>query len=733
MSNLASSLYQELNMHHYVSLVENILPNRDVLIALCDDSRQIIWANGDTTALSQFIAEGIESRTTCSDPENFCCTEHSHNGVSVLFCNLGEMLSLPAGELIFYGIEHDSEAISSKVASMLGAIAKLINSELNYLYEVNIMAGELGDRYDELSMLRSSDLEMNESRESRHILSTYIRSCADHLDVDYASIWVASRQVIYPAGVSYTHESKEVLALLENVSSKAYALFQRGESGFGINNQDETLRQDIQLPEGKKILLVPVVNSSGTPCGVLCCMNESHKKDFSNSDKETLTSVSRKTYKHLLRTEDELTGLLNRKGFEEEIYRGGFSTGSERHLVLFNIDQFKVVNAAYGMTVGDMVLGAVADALMKADASVKFVGRLDADVFAAVIEESVSEITTKVYAICNSIEKLVISIGQKNLMVKMRSGVVELNSEELSFSDYVYAAELAIASAKEEDNNRVVVYHPGNAALLKRQHQLIQVEHIKDALAEDRFELYCQRIQPLKDGKTHYEVLIRMIDEFGNYVFPDDFIPVAERYELMTAVDRWVVKNTFKLLTKAEYVDIAADYKWGVNLSGTTLGDVDFLEYVSDCMHTYDFKPDNLYFEITETAAIKNFQNCVLFMNKIHSLGVQFALDDFGSGLSSFSYLKKLSIDFLMIDGSLVKDIVSSRLDQTMVSSISDIANVLNVKTIAEYVENDLILKKLKSFNIDYAQGYGIMKPSPIEVELKSLIENSRCNKYLSN
>ena len=158
-----------------------------------------------------------------------------------------------------------------------------------------------------------------------------------------------------------------------------------------------------------------------------------------------------------------------------------------------------------------------------------------------------------------------------------------------------------------------------------------------------------------------------------------------------------------------------------------------FLDYVSDCMCEYDFHPANLYFEITETAAIKNFQNCVSFMNKIHSLGVMFALDDFGSGLSSFSYLKKLSIDFLKIDGSLVKDIVSSRLDQTMVSAIADIAKVLNVKTIAEYVENDLILKKLKSLNIDYAQGYGIMKPRPVAVELKSQIEDVASNLYSSS
>ena len=319
------------------------------------------------------------------------------------------------------------------------------------------------------------------------------------------------------------------------------------------------------------------------------------------------------------------------------------------------------------------------------------------------------------------------------LSIKSRAGVIALNSKETAIADHMYAAELALISAKESDTNHVVIYKPGNASLLKRKKQLIQVENIKSALEEGRFVLYCQRIQPLIGDEVHYEILVRMIDESGKLVFPDDFIPVAERYNLMNLLDRWIIRHALMLLSREEYRDISANYKWGINISGVTIGDHDFHDFVSDCLHEYDFQPTNLYFEITETAAIKNFRNCMSFMNKIHSMGVQFALDDFGSGLSSFSYLKKLSIDYLKIDGSLVKDIVSSRLDQTMVSSIADIANVLNVKTIAEYVENDAIMKKLEELNIDYVQGYGVMKPREVEAELKSLVDHVQLKISSSN
>jgi EAL domain-containing protein (putative c-di-GMP-specific phosphodiesterase class I) len=370
-------------------------------------------------------------------------------------------------------------------------------------------------------------------------------------------------------------------------------------------------------------------------------------------------------------------------------------------------------------------LQAVADKIATCSQRIRHASRLEGDLFAMVIESRGKEIENLVTAICDEVDNMTIAVKGKKVSIKSGAGVIAFNSKETAFSDHIYAAEIALATAKDEAKTRVVVYKPGNTALMQRKKQLTQVENIKHALRENRFELYCQRIEPLTGSETHYEVLVRMVDEAGGLVPPNEFIPVAERYNLMGMVDRWVFKRALQLLNSDEYHEHSSQFKWGINLSGMTISDDEFHDYVSDCLHEYDFAPTNLYFEITETAAIKNFKNCVTFMNEIHSMGVQFALDDFGSGLSSFSYLKKLSIDYLKIDGGLIRDIVSSRLDQTMVRSISEIANVMGVKTIAEYVENEAILETLAGMKIDYAQGYEIMMPQPMKLELKQLCEHS--------
>ena len=725
---LFPSLYEELNMERYASLASDMLSDSSILMVLCDDSGQVVWANDVVDHARQKTINQCRGRhSTGEAADGSACVVCEHSGAKIIYSSLGELAGRSAGELVFYDARsNDESAAHGKLVAMLCTIAEMVKAELNYLYEVNAMAIELGERYDELSMLRSSDLALAEYRESRHILSCYIRSCAEHLNADYGAIWIPTRGAVYPGGTAYTHGSAEILSLLKQQSITAYKLFLDGYEGFGINDKDEQLRRDIQLPADKKILIVPVLDASGKAVGVLSCINQLFSRDFSNSDKHTLEAVARKTYKYLLDTQDEHTGLLNRKGFEESVWREMSITESELYLVMFNIDQFSIVNAAYGIATGDTVLQRVADKIKSSARGLKCAARLEADSFVILVESCARHIEGLANKICDEIDGVEITVKGKKLSITSRAGVIACNSKETSLADHLYAAEVAVASAKEESNDRVIVYKPGNTALMKRKKQLTQVENIKHALQDDRFELYCQRIEPLSGNETHYEILVRMIDENGELVAPNDFIPVAERYNLMNKVDRWIIKRVFQLLSKDEYREQAAHYKWGINLSGMTLSDKDFHDYVSACLREYDIMPTSLYFEITETAAIKNFLNCVSFMNEIHSMGVQFALDDFGSGLSSFSYLKKLSIDYLKIDGGLVKDIVNSRLDQTMVSSISEIANVMGVKTIAEYVENADILEKLRIMKIDYVQGYEIMRPQPVELELKNLCEHAK-------
>ena len=731
------SIYEELNMDRYAELAADALSHQHFYMALYDDD-QVIWSNVDTNTedentSSKYISSCQVNNIDDGESKVCHCSIKTSEAESTTCFNLGLLAGKSAGRLVFCrpGDEAGNREFSESALSALRNIAEIVKAELGYLYEVNAMATELGERYDELSMLRASDVALEEYRESRHIFSTYIRCCAEHLNVDYAAIWISARHEIYPGGVEYKHESNDILKMLEQLSVAAFEKFKDGHDGFGINDKDEELRIDLHLPADKKVLLVPVLDASGKPCGVLSCLNEFYSRDFNNSDKSTLEAVSRKTYKYILSTQDELTGLLNRQGFEESVWRDVSQTDCQQFLVLFNINQFKVINAAYGTATGDRVLSLLAEVISDPVNGLKYVARLEKDLFAALIETTNDDVGNQVNNICNDIDAKAISVNGKQISVVSRAGVIAVNSKETAFSDHLYAAEQALISAKE-DAEQVVVYKPGNTALLKRTHQLTQVEKIKNALEEDRFELHCQRIQPMSGDELHYEILVRMVDESGALVPPDDFIPVAERFDLMCMLDRWIIEHTFMLLSRDEYRDVSANCKWGINLSGMTIGEDDIHDFVSTCLKKYQIPPTNIYFEITETAAIKNFQNCATFMNNIHSIGVQFALDDFGSGLSSFSYLKKLSIDYLKIDGSLVKDIVSSRLDQTMVAAIANIANVLNVKTIAEYVENDSILKVLHDMNIDYAQGYGIMKPQPLELELQNMTACAQ-NKISSN
>lgn len=724
---LFPSLYEELDIERYAAMAKHMLPDSDVLIALCDDSGQLVWTNTDDDAHKDLIDHYRDWACEPIAGRDCECMQCSRDQISIAYCSLGELAGRSAGDLVFCEIsdEADVTTVSAHTVQVIRNIASLLKVELQYLYELNAMAQELGERYDELSMLRSSDLDLTEYNESRHILSRYIRSCGEHLEADYAAVWIPTRHAIFLGGTAYTHDSLEISSLLSELCTAAFTMFQSGHDGFGINNKDEELRRAVHLPVDKKVLLVPILDNTGVPVGVLCCLNEFYSKDFTNSNKSTLEAVSRKTLKYLQDTQDELTGLLNRKGFEESVWRDIYHTRSERHLVLLNVEQFSVINAVYGVATGDLVLQSIAEKISTCTHRIRHAARLEADLFAMVVESRGKEIENLVKAICNQVDTTEIAVKQKKVSIKSRAGVIAFNSKETALADHIYAAEIALETAKEEAKSRVVIYKPGNTALMRRKKQLTQVENIKHALRENRFELYCQRIEPLTNAETHYEVLVRMIDEDGQVVPPKEFIPVAERYNLMGMVDRWVLKHALQVLNRADVSEQASQFKWGINLSGMTISDDEFHDYVSDCLNEYEFLPTNLYFEITETSAIKNFKNCMNFMNEIHSMGVQFALDDFGSGLSSFSYLKKLSIDYLKIDGGLIRDIVSSRLDQVMVNSISEIANVMGVKTIAEYVENEAILEKLTWMKIDYAQGYEIMVPQPLEQELKQLSEHS--------
>jgi EAL domain-containing protein (putative c-di-GMP-specific phosphodiesterase class I) len=302
-------------------------------------------------------------------------------------------------------------------------------------------------------------------------------------------------------------------------------------------------------------------------------------------------------------------------------------------------------------------------------------------------------------------------------------GLVEITQDSGTLADLLSAADSACYIAKDQGRNRVHVYQPDDEAVSERHGQMQWVQRIQDVLEHNRFRLFFQPIAKLgraADEKVlmHGEVLIRMLDENNKIVGPGSFIPAAERYQLMPAIDRWVVSNTFRILTLDRKKVAAHVSSCCINLSGQSLSDERFLDYLIDEIKSFGVSPEILVFEITETAVIANLCNASKLISTLRQMGCRFALDDFGVGLSSFGYLKNLAVDYLKLDGCFVKNMVDDKIDYAMVQAINQIGHTMNIKTIAEFVEDEATLEAVSKVGVDYAQGYIIARPMPIEIAL---------------
>jgi len=311
----------------------------------------------------------------------------------------------------------------------------------------------------------------------------------------------------------------------------------------------------------------------------------------------------------------------------------------------------------------------------------------------------------------------------RSTQVTVSAGMAAIESDTTGVEAVLEAAEIACDSAKESGRNRTQIYRQDDGELVARKQQMQLVNGIQTALREDRFHIYCQTIQPTQPGseRYHFEILVRMFDEQGEIVSPGIFIPAAERYHLMPLIDRWVIKKTCETLSQHAMATVASEGTVSINLSGQSFADESIISYISEQMVKNGLHSTCLCFEITETAAMSNTEAAQRIIAELKEKGCRFSLDDFGTGMSSFAYLKKLPVDYLKIDGSFVRQIVEDQVSRAMVSSINEIGHVMKLKTVAEFVETEEIGRMLKTMRVDYLQGYSIAKPVPIEEYIDSL------------
>ena len=415
---------------------------------------------------------------------------------------------------------------------------------------------------------------------------------------------------------------------------------------------------------------------------------------------------------------DQLTGLVNRSHFEKLVgasLEANRSVLEDNILLYLDLDQFKLVNDICGHDVGDSLLKKITVVLKSFLDESAILARLGGDEFGILLNHTNFDNALEVAdTIRCGIEDFRFTHNGRHFVLGVSIGVVTLDESIENFSQALSLADTACFTAKEQGRNRVHVYSKCNDVMLGHQREMRWIGVLREALDENRFELAFQTIKPLsasiKEG-YRYEILLRLRDEDGNLQSPSEFIAAAENYNFMSQLDRWVVKTYCQWLS-SNPKHLANLSSASINLCGQSLVDRSMHSYIENTILTYGIPPEKLCFEITESQAIMDFDQTILFMNKFKALGCRFSLDDFGSGFSSYSYIKRLPIDQLKIDGSFVKNIETDNVDYTMVKSFNEIAKAVNIKTVAEYVENENIKNILSGIGIDYVQGYLIAKPA---------------------
>jgi len=690
----------------YGQLVKMLLPSAGS-IAIYDADSELLWCSDGyerpdlRSLLERLRSEGSDTLVGRGSVANTAA------GVPAFVSGLKGEHGRPLGALVLeLSLGQNARYSGSMVSSLLRPVLDCLESRMNLERTILGVEGTSADD-EELDLLLSVD---EDEREDATALQRLLRHCVEHLGCVLGALLLPDKNVTMTCSLDESVKGPQVL---DRTQKHLLAWAQ-------LNNRPMLVNRVGAAADSApyKILSCPVRDPHNRVMGLVALFRAATAEDFELRDVRILEFVSRKAIAILNSQYDALTGLVNRLIFERRVqsYLDGASADSGRALLYLDIDRLQVINEAFGFQAGDEVIQRVAEVIRTTVGPEDYASRISADRFAVFLPQRNPRQAVEIgERILTGLSQLGYMNGEESVPVSASVGVAVSQSARDLVQHLLASAELSCKRAKQQGRNRVELHTDnGSEMVTRRRQQLFASVNLNEALKNNHFRLETQPIVGLcvRPGETvGYEVLVRMRSPAGELLAPDKFVDAAERYELMPALDRWVMSSTIEILRSQGKSLAALPYRFTVNVSAQSLATRRFASFALEQLEQAGLSPAAFCFELKESAAVHHLEEAEEFISTLVAGGAAIALDDFGCGLSSLAHLKRLPVQYLKIDGRFVRRILDDRVAESIVSGITKAAKTLGVATIAEHVESEALADRLRTLELDFGQGFFLGRP----------------------
>jgi len=715
-------------------LLQSLVP-RAQCFCFYDLNRTCIWSSdgADDYEIDSYVMDLPGEIVAGSDPDSGLLRRTLKSGRTLLVLPVTREKNSSLGLLITVFSKNAGKSSwfnPSLLQKILLPAVEVIGESLSLHHQLGIAEANVRIAEQELKLIYQVDEKIHSTSKSHAGLAQLIGQSGRFIGIAYSVLLLPAKRI----RISATHSS------WKNVNRKALdkylvnTLFPKleGHRAPVIFEVPAVASSDAIEEQGYQAMLCPLLDRAGNLEGVIAQLGRVNKETFDKCHMRFMSHIMRKVQYVIEQSFDAMTGLMNRSGFEAQLHEStkSLKDSSDTHqIIYFDLDNLQLVNDTFGRGAGDEVIVRFSQMLEDVLPKNAVATRLTGDDFAILLTHSALDDALDLTSLVRKdSDKLRYLQGDKSLQVTFSIGIAEFGRKTEDEGDALTAARIACDTAKDHGRDRIEVYDQDNQSFIRRYDDMHLVSQIQQTLDSDGFELLAQPIVSLKetDESYRFEILLRMQDSKGNAVASSAFFSAAERYQLMPQIDRWVLSSTLARLGEhAKYMHESKTV-FAINLSGQSLGDDEILKFIEDEIDSSGIPANSLCFEVTESAAVSNRVKAQSFIDTLRKRGCTFALDDFGAGLSSFAYLKNFKVDTLKIDGSFIRDITVNRISESMVAAITQVASVMELETVAEYVENKKTKSLVAKLGVDFAQGHAVGKPAVLEQVLAELTDQTR-------